>query len=453
MEIGSLVIVIGLTLLALFLASFSYGEAHLKHIKENWVKYRCNPLYMPLADAVGSDILSNFMGCTMSAFQTYAGYALDPIYSMFDGVGGILSDIQGTLNDFRDMISGTKSAFTNIVSDIYGKIQNTMSESVRLVARMRTLLQRMVAVLVTIVHMVSTGVDTGQSLANGPIGQAAQFFCFAPSTILRKKGGIRIPIRNIRPGDILEDGSVVNSVLVLDGTKTKMFSLKGICVSGNHKVYHKSKWIRVEEHPDAIALDVKHPHLYCLNTSTNTIQIRDFLFRDYEETSNPKILYKFSSIVEQVHNGEHLEHNKVKRFNPLAYRYTGVHPATPIMMSNGTTKPLHELAIGDTIAKGGSVLGVVYHSGYPDITMIDNVLCSPGTWVFDAYGSKVYVASQQGPSSRDFPVHPIMNVLTEHGYVSFKTNKGIRTMLDDQEVTEDWIHSWRDIQVQKEAMV
>jgi hypothetical protein len=46
-----------------------------------------------------------------------------------------------------------------------------------------------------------------------------------------------------------------------------------------------------------------------------------------------------------------------------------------------------------------------------------------------------------------------MNVLTEHGYVSFKTNKGTRTMLDDQEVTEDWIHSWRDIQVQKEAMV
>jgi hypothetical protein len=157
--------------------------------------------------------------------------------------------------------------------------------------------------------------------------------------------------------------------------------------------------------------------------------------------------------VEQVHNGEHLEHNKVKRFNPLAYRYTGVHPMTPIVMSNGTTKLLHELSIGDMIAKGGSVLGLVYHVGYPDVTVIDNVICSPGTWVFDPYGSKVHVASQQGPSSRDYPALPIMNVLTEHGYVSFKTNKGIRTMLDDQEVTEDWIHSWRDIQVQKEAMV
>lgn len=453
METKSLVIVIGLTLLALFVASFSYGEAHLKHIKENWVQYRCNPLYMPLADMVGSDILSNFMGCTMSAFQTYAGYALDPIYSMFDGVGGILSDIQGTLNDFRDMVSGTKSAFTGIVSDIYGKIQNTMSESVRLVARMRTLLNRMFGVFVTVFHMVTTGVDTGQSVANGPIGQAAQFFCFAPSTIVRKKGSIRIPIRNIRPGDVLEDGSIVNSVLILDGRMTKMVSLKGICVSGNHKVYHNSKWIRTEDHPDAVSLDTKHPYLYCLNTSTNTIQIRDYLFKDYEETSDPKILYKFSSMVEQVHNGEHLEHNKMKRFNPLAYRYTGIYPATPVVMSDGTTKPMNEIAIGDTVAKGGTVLGMAYHVGYPEVTVVDGVPCSPGTWVFDETGSKVYAAYQQGHSSRDFPILGIMNLLTEHGYVSFKTKRGIRTILDDQEVTEEWIHDWRDTQVQKEAKV
>ena len=218
-------------------------------------------------------------------------------------------------------------------------------------------------------------------------------------------------------------------------------------------MYHKSNWIRVEKHPDAISLDVVHPYLYCLNTSTNTIQIRDYLFKDYEETSDPKILYKFSSMVEQTHNGEHLETNKGKRMNPLAYRYTGVNPFTRIVMSDGKTKPIHEISIGDTIAKGGTVLGLVHHMGYPDMTIIEDVACSPGTWVFDETGSKVYSADQQGPTCRDYPIHPIMNLLTEHGYVTVKTKRGHRTILDDQEVTEDWIHDWRDTQVQKEAKV
>lgn len=176
MDAWSLVVVLGLTLLAISAASYSYAETHLKDIKANWVKYRCNPLYMPLAGLVGSDILSNFTGCTMGAIQNYAGYALDPVYSMFGNVGSILSDIQGAMNDIRSMLGGTSNAFLSIVDDTYGKLTNTMSTSMKLMARIRTLNNRLLAAFVVMLHTMDTGIQTGASINNGPIGQAARFF-------------------------------------------------------------------------------------------------------------------------------------------------------------------------------------------------------------------------------------------------------------------------------------
>lgn len=176
MDVLSLAIVLGLTLLALAAASYSYAETHLKEIKDNWVKYRCNPLYMPLAGLVGSDILSNFTGCTMGAIQSYAGFALDPVYSMFDNVGSTLTDIQGAMNDVRGMLGGTTSAFMSIVDDTYGKLVNTMTTSMKLMARIRTLNNRLLSVFVVMLHTMNTGIQTGQSINNGPIGKAANFF-------------------------------------------------------------------------------------------------------------------------------------------------------------------------------------------------------------------------------------------------------------------------------------
>lgn len=176
MDVWSLLIVLFLTILAVSAASYSYAETHLKEIKANWTKYRCNPLYMPLAGLVGSDILSNFTGCTMGAIQTYAGFALDPIYSMFDNLGSTITDIQGAMNDVRGMMGGTSSMFLSIVDDTYGKLVNTMTTSMKLMARIRTLNNRLLGVFTIMLHTMNTGIQTGQSIGNGPIGKAASFF-------------------------------------------------------------------------------------------------------------------------------------------------------------------------------------------------------------------------------------------------------------------------------------
>lgn len=451
----SVAVLVGITLLAFFVASFSYGEAHLKHIKENWVQYRCNPLYMPLADLVGSDILSNFMGCTMSAFHAYAGYALDPIYSMFDVVGGTLSDIQGTLDDFRDMISGTKNAFLSIVSDIYGKLLNTFGTMTHLISRIRTLTNRILATFVVVFHMVTTGVQTGESVANGPIGQAAEFFCFSPYTRIKTATGSYVAIQDIAPGDILFGGSVVESVLSFDGRETPMMRLGPVIVSANHKVRYRDKWIRVEKHPKATGTDIRYDTIWCLNTSTNTIPIDKFLFKDYEETRNVDVLRRFESIVEMTYNRDLLPMNAKHRSDPLGHKLSGAVPWTTVRMEDGTIKRLEDVQIGDRIAKGGRVLGIVHHHCLNDpVVLTSGILISKGTWVFDHEGVTLYTADAIGDKTFVDPDanFKAMNLLTENGYVTLSNGIRDHVILDDQETTEEWVHSWRDGRVQKETL-
>lgn len=450
MEGLSIGIVVLLTLVALFAASYSYGEAHLKRIKENWVQYRCNPLYMPLAGMVGSDLLTTFMGCTLSAFQAYAGYALDPVYSMFDVVGGSISDIQGTLNDFRDMITGTKNAFLSIVGEVYDKLQTTLSVSAQLMTRIQTLMHRMLAGFVVIFHIITTGTDTGMSVANGPVGQTANFFCFAPLTKIRMEGGGVKSIEDIKIGHRLLGGAVVTSFLELDGKGVPMYSLGGDHVSSNHKVKYNGNWIRVENHPRAVYLPARsYPIIYCLNTTNHTIPGKFYLYKDYEETSDPTILRAFESMVEMTHNTSLLPENKEHIENAVDERRTGVYGSTEVLLSDGTLKPISKIKVGDVIASGGHVSGVVEHRAHETpISLGGSLVVMPGTWLFK--NNKILTAECVGERFYALPddSKSCYNLLTEQGYVTLVSGSRFQTILDDQETVEDWIHTWRDTQVQ-----
>lgn len=450
----SIFVVIATTLLALVASSYSVAQGNIEDIKENWVKYRCNPIYMPLAGLVGSDVMTNFMNCTMSSFQIYIAYALGPIYEMFGILTKTVGGIQDTLNNFRGMISGTKNAFLTIVDGVYRKLNNTLSTSVRLISRIRNLSQRVLAIFITVFHMVNTGVATGNSVANGPVGQAAAFFCFAPSTQIQLKNNKVRYIRDMSPGDVLSGNIIVESVLAFDGTSVQMYILDSVAVSGNHKVMYQNKWIRVENHPKAFKINVKYPILYCLNTSNNTIPIGKNIFKDYEETSDPKILSRFETIVEYTYNGDISDLNKDRRKNPLAYRHSGTSPQTEVSMANGFTKLLREVTIGDTLVKGGRVLGIVLHKVTTRPVYVDKIPFSKGTWMFDRSGRNVYTIGALGDESHDEGLPTFcMNLLTENGcYVVKSDANNEYIILDDQETTESWVHDWRDIQVQKEVI-
>jgi hypothetical protein len=157
------------TLVAVGASLYLFALSRVDFLKRNWVEYRCNPIYMPIAGLVGQDVFQNFTKCTMKGFHDYAGFVMDPIMAEFDTVGSTVSEIGGALRDMRGMMSSMRGGFMGLVGGVFGKIQNLMSSIQYTVIRMRTLLSRIMGIMMSFMLIFYTGMETGQSVMNGPI--------------------------------------------------------------------------------------------------------------------------------------------------------------------------------------------------------------------------------------------------------------------------------------------
>ena len=442
MLIGSVLLVSVVTFVIFFAGAYAYGMAHLQEIKTNWVEYRCNPMYMPLAGMVGSDISTNFMNCTLQSVNTYAGFVMDPIYQNFSILTGIIETILGSMNDMRAAVTGASSGFLGIIASTFGKLQNTFQQVILLFGRVRSIINRMMTTFAILMNIVSTGLQTGQSVANGPIGQAAEFFCFQGETLVDMLGEGVEKIRDIQPGQYLRSGALVKSVLVFDGTLTEMKRLGKVHVSGNHKVLHDGTWIRVEDHPDAAA-SPSFKHIYCLNVEDHVIHAEGHTFKDYEETDNLDILSEFFRRVE-AHYGTLTSRQKLE--NPLKYRYTGVRPSTFICIAGNRVKVASEIRIGDVLGNGKRVMAMIRHHRV-QMSSFEGGSFAIGTWI--RYSSSGVTPVLEEGYDDDYA--DVLQFIVEGSQYEVLTPYGGRFgVLDDHEVDNEDIHDWRDEQIQKE---
>ena len=171
-----LIIFIITTIVAIFVSLQALAITQIDDLKKNWVQYRCNPIYMPAAGLVGEDPFSNFTKCTMRGFHDYAGFMMDPVMAQFDVVNKTMGAVGGTLQNMRGMMSDVRHGFLGIVGSVFGKIQNTMSSIQYIIIRMRTLMSRIVAVMMSFLLIFYTGMESGRSVVNGPIYQTFSKF-------------------------------------------------------------------------------------------------------------------------------------------------------------------------------------------------------------------------------------------------------------------------------------
>ena len=75
----------------------------------------------------------------------------------------------GALHDMRGMMSSTRSGFLGIIGTVFGKLQNTMSSIQYIIIRMRTLMSRIVGIMMSFMFIFYTGMESGLSVNNGPI--------------------------------------------------------------------------------------------------------------------------------------------------------------------------------------------------------------------------------------------------------------------------------------------
>ena len=139
-------------------------------------------------------------------------------------------------------------------------------------------------------------IKTMNSTWKGPTGQLVRALgkCFHPDTKIKLQNGNIVAIKDINLGDILENGSIVESTMKIDNKlhpiplyviKKSGVDNEDIYVTGSHLVFDKDTdtFIKVEKYKKAVKTNEQTEWFSCLITTDNRIQIGSEKFWDWED--------------------------------------------------------------------------------------------------------------------------------------------------------------------------
>lgn len=283
-------------------------------IKENWVRYRCSPVYMPFTSMFDeeSSTFENFAFCTNTFAKEIFGRATDPVYQLFGMIIGVVQSILGQINHFVAYLAGMSNFVLDFGNKTFGKIFNSVSSLNLIIGKLRDLFQRIAGsayyaafIVQTLIAFVISIFSFSITLVKAlvimlfalsfilalffpvvlafviPLGALVGIsYCFHPDTLIDTQRG-HIRIADVKVGDFIQGSRVTARFDFL--SNEILYSYNGVNVSGDHIVLHKGTWMYVKETGCPISQRLYYEPLVCLNTSDHQIRIGDSVFCDYEE--------------------------------------------------------------------------------------------------------------------------------------------------------------------------
>jgi hypothetical protein len=297
---------------------YTYAQATLDDVRDEWVKHRCNPIYMPFAGGIQPEVSTaeNFQFCIGALAQQVFKLALDPIYKLFGVTNGIVGMVGHDLRFFRNFISGMQTFVSSFAAETFGKLHDTFGVLMSLMSRIRDITARiigsagyMTTIAMTSVNLVKSLVEFMKTIiiaiviilfaislllvfvAPGLLGFAIFLgsfvgvsYCFHPNTPIDLANGQTVLLKDVNVGDILKSGARVTAVMVCLAQGVPLYNYEGTVVSGTHLVRENGVWTYVENAKKSVPYTGFHPReLICLNTSDHQIHIRGVVYADYEE--------------------------------------------------------------------------------------------------------------------------------------------------------------------------
>jgi hypothetical protein len=344
---ASVIMLIIITILLICVISYSYAMINAQPIIDDWPNQRCKPQYLPIAGFITHPegvsateyTAQNFTYCTQNILSNITGTAVQPLTFVTKSIQGLVENIKDSLNSIRAMFDKVRTFFQSIAQEIMGRIMNIMIPLQEIIISTKDLIgkiqgtmtgglftllgsyytlksmlgaiaQFIVTILVALSVIIAVlwavpftwgaaAVQTGIFLAISiPMTIILAFMsdkmqikgykipkikCFDKNTQIVMNDGSNKTIENIIVGDILLDNNIVTGKMVLETEGSIMYNLDDIIVSNSHIVKYLNKWIPVSEHPNANRCEYIEPYLYCLNTSSKTININNHIFSDWDE--------------------------------------------------------------------------------------------------------------------------------------------------------------------------
>lgn len=258
-------------------------------IRENWPLYRCNPPYWIFSN----DISADFTYCVQNTQVNLMGYLMQPFTYLLGNLTEMATGFGDSISSIRSVISNVRSFTTGIVENIFSIFVNLITEMERLILNIKDTMGKVIGVVVTMMYVLDGSLKTMGSAWNGPSGQLVRKLgsCFEPSTKIKLKNGEIYLIKDLPLGSVLEDGSIVLSVMKIVNNE-QLYKVKGginnenIYVTGSHFVYSKKrdKFIQVKDYEYAENQNIiKCEWVSSLITSNRRIVIGEHIFWDWED--------------------------------------------------------------------------------------------------------------------------------------------------------------------------
>jgi len=384
--ITMVLISIGLAVVAIILAQV----ANYREIQRNWAHYRCEPSVSPFAKFYGYDLAETLNFCMSEAVREHAGGVIDPIYQGINKVTGVVDGVYNQVQSIAGGVEGLLKGFRDFVMNFINSM-GLIGTRIRMsIIRMKDIFGRVYGLFIAFAYAAISALTFGENLICNPLVvflgtiTGVDVCCFAPDTqIIMADGVITKPITQIRIGDCLGDGAVVESTYMFSGEDTKMCRLFGVHVSANHYVLAGKQMIQVGEHCAATDAETL-PRLWCLGTSTHRIPVQTgdmhLTFADYEESSDPAVIAETQRIAEMELNknltldpkelvaGSYFPRAEVagscfpraEVAGPTVPDYgLGLDPSFHVNLANGSWVPITNVRIDDALMGGGIVKGVI----------------------------------------------------------------------------------------------
>jgi hypothetical protein len=276
---------------AIYIAGVFY-YSQLAAIKADWPLYRCNPMYMPLAD----NVEENFTYCIQNMQTDFMGYLLKPLTFVTSSISSTLGNFTNDINNVRAMFDKVRTFMSSTIQSVFGVFLNLVIEFQKITISIKDLIGKTIGIMVSLMYVMDGSMKTMQSTWNGPSGQLVRALgkCFDPETKVKLKNGSIKAMKDIDLGDILENGSIVESVMKIDNKREviPLYLIKGegvnkenIYVTGSHLVFNSAtnQFCKTEDYFKAQISDKCVDYFSCLITSDHKIQIGNEVFWDWED--------------------------------------------------------------------------------------------------------------------------------------------------------------------------
>jgi hypothetical protein len=336
---------IGVSIALFFGLVFTLVAVNREEISRNWSKYRYDPLYLFAAplfkpaddprsrmefgfdnfkDAINLNINNVFLRFLQPVFSIFKIF-LDAMNQTLGGLFGIKAIIGKYWNAFHRMIDPFMRRFGTTfhqlrltfmkLNQAFGKITGIVTSSVyaglSTISTITSFIDLMIKIIIIILIILvvivillffvlwpliplilSVVAIITFTTFGSEVGGMANTFCFDEHTQVLTKDRGAVSIRNLRNGDVLANGAVVQGTMMFETPSDDLYNLHGVIVSGSHIVFNKdNEPIFVYEHEESIPM---HPtpesRLYCVITSTHRIPILStrgvLTFADWEEISS-----------------------------------------------------------------------------------------------------------------------------------------------------------------------